>query len=171
VAVGQPAQVTVTAVGQDLSGAVTSVAPVATTSSGSNSVVSYAVTVSITDPSGKVRPGMSADVSITTAEAANVLLVPTTALVGGNGSYGVRTLDASGQLATQPVTVGLVTNTRAEVRDGLSEGQTVVTGVVSAQTTTTTGNGGGGFGGAGGLGGGGFGGRGTVGGGGGNRQP
>jgi len=171
VALGQPAQVTVTAVGQDLSGAVTSVAPVATTSSGSNSVVSYAVTVSITDPSGKVRPGMSADVSITTAQAANVLVVPTTALVGANGSYGVRMLDASGQLVTQPVSVGLVTNTRAEVQSGLSEGETVVTGVVSTTTTTTTGGGGGGLGGAGGLGGGGFGGRGTVGGGGGNRQP
>jgi macrolide-specific efflux system membrane fusion protein len=112
---------------------------------------------------------MSADVSITTAQAANVLLVPTTALVGSGGTYGVRLLDAGGQLVTQPVTVGLVTNTRAEVRDGLSEGQTVVTGVVTTTTTTTTGSGG--LGGPGGLGGGGFGGRGTVGGGGGNRQP
>ncbi|HEY0442606.1 MAG TPA: efflux RND transporter periplasmic adaptor subunit [Candidatus Limnocylindrales bacterium] len=148
VKVGQAAQVTVSAVGLDLAGSVATVAPVATSTSGSNSVVSYAVTVTLDDPSGRVRPGMSANVSISTAAATNVLTVPTAALVGANGTYVIRLLGADGSLSTQPVTVGLVTNTRAEVTAGVTEGETVVTGVATAQTTTTT-TGGGGLGGGG----------------------
>jgi len=45
------------------------------------------------------------------------------------------------------VTVGLVTSSYAEIKTGLTEGQTVVTGTVTARTgtttTTTTGGGGG----------------------------
>ena len=141
VAVGQTAQITVGALGLDLAGTVATVAPVATSSSGSNSVVSYAVTITFDDPSGRVRPGMSADVSISTAEATNVLTVPTSALVGANGTYLVRLLGANGEIATRPVTVGLVTNTRAEIRDGVTEGEIVITGVATAQTTTTGGTG------------------------------
>ena len=166
--VGQAATVTVSAIGADLTGKVTSISPTAASSSGNSSVVSYAITISIADTSGKVRSGMSADVSIATASATNVLRVPSTALVGGNGQYTVRTIDAAGNLTARPVTVGLVTSSMAEIKDGLTEGETVVTGVATAQTTTT-----GGFGGfavpaAGGFGGGsrpGQGGQGTRGGG------
>jgi macrolide-specific efflux system membrane fusion protein len=97
---------------------------------------------------------MSADVSITTASATNVLRVPATAIVGSNGQYAVRLLDASGQLTAREVTVGLITSSMAEIKDGLTEGETVVTGVATSQSTTTTG----GFGGLGGGLGGGFGG-------------
>jgi macrolide-specific efflux system membrane fusion protein len=150
---GQTATVTVSAVGASLIGKVASIAPTATSSSGNSSVVSYAITISIEDPSGKVRSGMSADVSIATASASNVLRVPSTALAGSNGQYAVRTLDATGTVTLRPVTVGLITSSMAEIRDGLTEGETVVTGVATAQTTTTGGFGG--FGGPGGLGGGG----------------
>ena len=151
--VGQAATVTISAVGATLTGKVTSISPTAADSSGNSSVVSYAITVSIDDTSGKVRSGMSADVSIATASATNVLRVPSTALAGGNGQYTVRTLDAAGNVTTRAVTVGLVTSSMAEIKDGLSEGETVVTGVATAQTTTTGGFAG--FGGPGGLGGGG----------------
>ncbi len=139
--VGQPAQVVVSAVGATLSGKVTTIAPVASSSSGSNSVVSYAVTVSIADPSGNVRPGMSADVSITTAQAAGVLSIPVTALVGSDGQYAVRVMDASGQIQSRTVTVGLVTSSRAEIKNGLTEGETVVTGVATTQTVASGGSG------------------------------
>jgi macrolide-specific efflux system membrane fusion protein len=150
---GQAATVTVSAADATLTGKVTSIAPTATASSGNSSVVSYAIAVSIQDTSGNVRSGMSADVSITTASATNVLRVPATALDGANGQYAVRTLDATGSVVARPVTVGLVTSSMAEIKDGLTEGETVVTGVATAQTTTTGGFGG--FGVPGGLGGGG----------------
>ena len=73
----------------------------------------------------------------------NVIAVPTIALVGSNGSYEVRVLDANGQVQLRPVTVGLTTSTLAEIKSGLSEGDQVVTGTATArQNTTTTGGGG-----------------------------
>jgi multidrug efflux pump subunit AcrA (membrane-fusion protein) len=108
-----------------------------------------------------LRSGMSADVSITVAQATNVLVVPTAAISGSNGTYVARVLAADNSVTATPVQVGLVTTSGTEVTSGLSEGQTVVTGTVSQTTTggTTTNNnrglggglGGGGFGGGGGF--------------------
>src|SRR2546423_4830460 len=166
VKVGQKVAITVSAVNASLTGTVASIALTPSTTSGSSSVVSYPVTVSIDGTNNQLRSGMSADVSITVAQAANVLVVPTAALSGSNGNYIVRVLAADGVATSTPVQVGLVTTSGAEVTSGLSEGQTVITGTV---TTTTTGTGttnanrglGGGLGG-GGFGGGGFGGGGGV---------
>ena len=129
--------------------------------------MTYAVTIALIDPPANVRVGMSAQASVTTAQAADVLTVPSVALRGANGNYSVQVLDASGQPQTVAVTVGLVSNGLAEIQSGLTEGERVVTGTVSArQGTTTTGGGiGGGIAIPGGIGGGGgFGGRGGAGG-------
>ena len=166
VKVGQKVAITVSAVNASLTGTVASIALTPSTTSGSSSVVSYPVTVSIDGTNNQLRSGMSADVSITVAQAANVLVVPTAALSGSNGNYIVRVLAADGVATSTPVQVGLVTTSGADVTSGLSDGQTVITGTV---TTTTTGSGttnanrglGGGLGG-GGFGGGGFGGGGGV---------
>jgi RND family efflux transporter MFP subunit len=147
--VGQPASVTISAVGADLTGTVSSIAPVAN-SGGSSNVVEYAVTVAITDPTGTVRPGMSADVSVTTAQALSVLAVPSAALSGNATAYTVRVIDAAGQVQTRQVTIGLVTSSLAEVKSGLTEGERVVTGLASTRTTTTNTGGFGGLGGGGG---------------------
>jgi RND family efflux transporter MFP subunit len=166
VKVGQKVAITVSAVNASLTGTVASIALAPSTTSGSSSVVSYPVTVSIDGTNANLRAGMSTNVSITVAQATNILVVPTSALSGSNGNYGVRVLAANNTVSAVPVEVGLVTTSGAEITSGLSEGQTVVTGTVSNQTTTpaTTNNRGGGFGG--GLGGGGF-----TGPGGGARQP
>jgi multidrug efflux pump subunit AcrA (membrane-fusion protein) len=96
-----------------------------------------------------VRAGMTADVTITIATATNVMTVPAAALRGTAGNYSVLILGADGTPTAQPVEVGLITNTTAEIKSGLSDGQEVVTGVNTAQngtTTTTGGFGGGGLG-------------------------
>ena len=90
---------------------------------------------------------MTADVTITIDSATNVLTVPAASLRGTAGEYTVLVMGADGTPTAQPVEVGLVTNTTAEIKSGLTEGQTVVTGVANAQTgtsTTTTGGFGGG---------------------------
>jgi RND family efflux transporter MFP subunit len=144
--VGQLASVTIAAVGADLTGTVSSIAPVANTG-GNSGVVDYAVTVAITDTAGTVRPGMSADVSVTTAQALAVLAVPAAALSGSSGAYAVRVIDDAGQVQARSVTVGLVTSSLVEVKTGLTEGETVVTGLASTRTTTTNAGGFGGLGG------------------------
>ena len=171
VKVGQKVAITVSAVNASLTGTVASIALAPSTTSGSSSVVSYPVTVSVDGTNDQLRAGMSAQASITVAQAPNVLEVPTAALSGSNGNYVVRVLAADGTATATPVEVGLVTTSGAEIKSGLSEGQTVVTGTVS-QTTTggATNNANRGLGG--GFGGGGFGGGGFTGPGGGVRtQP
>jgi membrane fusion protein, macrolide-specific efflux system len=142
----QPAAVTVSAIGADLDGTVTAIAPTATTGSSgsSSSVVSYAVTVALTDPPATLRAGMTADVTITTASATNVLAVPAAALRGSADNYTVLVMSAAGTPESRPVTVGLITSSLVEIKSGLSAGDVVVTGTSSTQRTTTgTGTGGG----------------------------
>ena len=148
--VGQAASVTIGAVDAQVTGKVTAIAPTAVGNT-TGSVVSYAVTVSLDNVPATVRAGMTADVTITIDSATNVLTVPAAALRGTSGNYSVLILGADGTPTAQPVEVGLVTNTTAEIKSGLNEGQEVVTGVNTPQTgTATSGNGGfgGGFGGA-----------------------
>jgi macrolide-specific efflux system membrane fusion protein len=95
---------------------------------------------------------MTADVTITIDSATGVMTIPAAALRGDTGNYTVLVMGADGTPTAQPVQVGLITNTTAEVKSGLTIGQDVITGVSNPQTTTTTagggGFGGGGFGGA-----------------------
>jgi HlyD family secretion protein len=149
IAVGQPATVAISAAGATVDGVVNAISP--TADSSSTSVVTYPVTVALTSPPAAVTSGMSADVSITTASASDVVAVPAIALVGTTGNYSVRTLDGQ-TVETVPVEVGLVTSTLAEIKSGVDEGAEVVVGTASARqgtssSTTTGGFGAGGFGG------------------------
>jgi RND family efflux transporter MFP subunit len=145
----QPAIVTVAAIGATLEGTVTAIAPTAdSSSSGSNGVVSYAVTVTLKSPPATLRAGMTAEVTITTASASGVLAVPAAAVRGVNGNYSVLVMTASGTPEARPVTVGLMTSSLVEIQSGLTAGEVVVIGTSSSQRSTTNGfgpNGGGTF--------------------------
>ena len=80
--------------------------------------------------------------TITIDSATNVLTVPAAALRGTAGNYSVLVLGATASRPPSPVEVGLVTNTTAEIKSGLTEGQAVVTGVNTPQTATPTTTGG-----------------------------
>jgi RND family efflux transporter MFP subunit len=140
--VGQAATVSIGAIGATVDGTVTAIAPT-TTGSTTGTVVSYPVTVSLTNVPATVRAGMTADVTITVASATNVMTIPAAALRGTTGNYTVLILAADGTATAQPVQVGLVTNTTAEIKSGLTAGQQVVTGVSTPQTGATTTNNGG----------------------------
>ncbi len=145
----QPAAVTVAAIGADLTGTVTAIAPTAASSgsSGSSSgVVSYAVTIALTSPPKTLRSGMTADITITTASATGVLAVPAAAIRGAAGNYNVLVL-TNGTPEARAVTVGLMTSSLVEIKSGLSAGDQVVIGTSSQQRagTTTNAGGGGGF--------------------------
>ena len=142
VKLGQSASVAISAIDADVEGTVTDISPTASDSSGSG-VVSYPVTVRLTTTPDGVHSGMSADVTITTASAANVLTIPAAALNGRDGNYSVMTLGADGTPARTAVQVGLVTNSLAEITSGLTEGTNVVTGTASDLAgNTSTQNGG-----------------------------
>ena len=131
--VGQTAKVSLAAIDADVTGTVAAISPVASSDSNTG-VVSYPVTVTLTDAPATARAGMSADVTITIRSAKNVLTVPAEALRGTTGDYSVMVLGADGQPQAQAVEVGLLTSTTAEITSGLAEGQSVVTGTATAQT-------------------------------------
>jgi multidrug efflux pump subunit AcrA (membrane-fusion protein) len=113
---------------------------------------------------------MSATANIITKVADNVLLVPSSAVQTVGTASTVRVLK-NGQISTIPVQIGDVSDSQTVIISGLTEGQTVVTSVVSTTPTTSTDSspfsGGlrlGGFGGGGSGGGGARGGGGAVGG-------
>jgi len=154
----QVATVSITALGTNVNGTVSSVA---TTGSSSSGVVGFGVLVAIESVPAGVLPGMSVQVSVVTAQALGVLSIPSIALGGTLGSYTVSVLTADGTIATRSVGTGLVTTDLAQITNGVAAGDRVVTGTASTQLTTATGGGAGGFRGLGGGGlGGGFGGGG-----------
>jgi HlyD family secretion protein len=135
----QVASITVNALGRAFSGVVSSVSATAATS-GSGSVVTYPVVIAFDSPDPSLRSGMSASISITIAQATNVLSVPSVALVGTSGNYQVRRVAADGTASLVPVSVGLVTSSLAEIQSGLSVGDTVQIGTSSSQTGTSGSN-------------------------------
>jgi macrolide-specific efflux system membrane fusion protein len=144
----QVAAVTITALGTDVAGTVSSVS---TTGSNSSGVVGFGILVAIDSVPAGVLPGMSVQVTVVTAQSASVLSIPSIALGGTLGSYTVSVLASDGTISTRSVGTGLVTSDLAEITSGLAAGDRVVTGTASTQLTT---DGGGGFRGPGGLGGG-----------------
>jgi len=150
ISVGQKATVTISAVNATIQGTVSSIAP-AGTSSGNSGVVSFAVAVLLDAPPQTVKPGMSADVSVITATATNVVAIPSRALSGSAGSYTVRVVAADGSVSVREVTVGLITSSLAEIQSGLQAGEQVVTGTSSTQAAVNQVGGGIGGGGRGGT--------------------
>jgi macrolide-specific efflux system membrane fusion protein len=158
VAVGQTANVTFPALA-DLTAAanVTAIAPTGTTS---NSVVTYATTITLDSVPAELRLGQTAEVTITTVSSAeDALYVPTAAIT--TATDGTSTVDVIGDddaVTTTTVELGVAGDAGTEITSGLTEGQTIVLGEVAATTesdigTTTEQGGFGGGGGAGGTGG------------------
>ena len=116
------------------SGKVTAIDQTSTTS---NNVVQYGVTVSLTDPPSGLRIGATATVRVTTANAENVLYVPTAAVRTAGGQSTVTVLDGGKQVPKR-VQVGVQGDQGTEIKSGLNEGDQVV-------IASLTGTGGGGF--------------------------
>jgi HlyD family secretion protein len=78
--------------------------------------------------------GLNASVEIVGGQADNVLLVPVEAVRDlGDGTYGVFVVGTDGEPRLKIVTVGLMDDTYAEIKTGLSEGDVVTTGLVETK--------------------------------------
>ncbi|WP_157971276.1 efflux RND transporter periplasmic adaptor subunit [Pseudogemmobacter bohemicus] len=104
----------------------------------SDSAIYYNGLLEVANPEGRLRIGMSAEVSIELDRADGVLVVPSSAVkTDAAGSY-VEILDRpDGSPERRDVSVGLNNKITAEIRDGLREGDMVVTGTEVAPATTS----------------------------------
>jgi HlyD family secretion protein len=117
-----------------------------------NNSTTFSVTVQITNADALIRPGMAANVTITTNQVANALLVPTTSIFTDTTGQQYVYLIQNGTPTAVNVSVGAVSDTTTQITgNSLQAGDMIV---LSFASTTTTSGGGFGFG-LGGLGGGG----------------
>jgi membrane fusion protein (multidrug efflux system) len=82
--------------------------------------------VEIPNPTFRLKPGMYAKVNLEVETRENVLLVSKVALVDSEGSRGVYQANAENRAEFKPVKVGLEDAARAEILEGLSEGDTII---------------------------------------------
>lgn len=121
---GQKVQVTSTgAPGGTFQGTVTDISVIG---SGQNGVTSFPVTITIDHP-GQLRPGMAAVAEFTFKSLRDVLYVPDVAIHEQNGTPFVFLLQTGGVVAGVPITIGLETDTDAQVLHGLHSGEVVIT--------------------------------------------
>jgi len=90
-------------------------------------VVYYQIKVSLDQKDVAVKPGMTADINIITAERKNVIAVPIrTVRINKDGSKSVRVLK-NNVIQTKPVTTGIRSNDGyIEIFSGLSEGEEII---------------------------------------------
>ncbi|WP_425230742.1 efflux RND transporter periplasmic adaptor subunit [Sphingomonas sp.] len=141
-----PAQITRVDVGSNLT--VSSASSTATTTSTTGQVVSYAADLSVANPNGQLRPGMTATADIVTADKHNVLLVPNAALrfkpssgqAAAGGIAGSLTFRGPAR-AARTATVGRGGTQTVYVKgaDGTPQAVRVVTGDTDGSLTEVTG--------------------------------
>ncbi len=102
---------------------------------GGGGVVTYAVNLLIPEPDPRLKPGMTATVSIVTQSLPNTLIVQTAALMedydeNGNSTYSVTVVDDIEQGTTHvvPVEVLMQNSSEAAIKGDLQDGDVVVLG-------------------------------------------
>ncbi len=96
-------------------------------------VTTIPVTVEITDPDARLKPGMNATCDFIVDRRENVLTVPTEAVKDQDGKYSV-TVVKDGKQTERTVEVGIAGDETTEIVSGLKEGEEVVTSVVTPPT-------------------------------------
>ena len=116
---------------QTFHGTVSRISPQATNNQG---VVTYGITVGVTDASVSLRPGMSANLTIVVGQATNALQVPIAAVQTAQGKTVVTVLGPTGQPQTVPVTTGVLGAQTIQVTGNLQPGDRVVIDLSQAST-------------------------------------
>lgn len=92
-------------------------------------VVTYDTTIAIKDPKHLLRPDMTVSATLETGKRTNVLLIPAEAVKLGTRGSVVNVLekhDGKTEVVPHKVKVGATDGINTEVRDGLTEGETIV---------------------------------------------
>jgi RND family efflux transporter MFP subunit len=82
--------------------------------------------VDVPNPGHVLLPGLYAQATIALEQRPNVISLPLQALNQENGQNTVDVVDSSNKIASRRVTLGIQTDTDAEVTSGLREGEIVV---------------------------------------------
>ncbi|EAZ98720.1 efflux RND transporter periplasmic adaptor subunit [Marinobacter sp. ELB17] len=103
-----------------------------------NNVVLYNAFFSVPNEAGRLLPSMTAQVFFVVEQARDILRVPAATVVGGQ----VWLKQGSGELVERKIEVGISNRIYTEVRDGLADGDLVVTGGGPSRESASSGMGG-----------------------------
>ena len=148
--IGQPAEISVDAVlGEKITGKVSEIASSATAATAGSAVqkTEFEVKIAITSDTSKLRPGMTASADIVTATQPKALSVPIQSVTvrtldqlkgkdgktdkftaGADGFVEVAFVIADGKAEARQVVTGIQSDDAIEIKSGLAEGDTVVSG-------------------------------------------
>jgi HlyD family secretion protein len=82
--------------------------------------------VEVPNPQYRLKPGMYANVNLEIEGRENVLVVPKISLVDSEGKRGVYLPTDDGKAMFRQVTIGIEDSDRAEILEGVKEGETIV---------------------------------------------
>lgn len=102
-------------------------------------VITYNVFVSITNGDNRIKPNMTANLTIKATEHKNVLTVANSAIVPYQNGKAVQVLNKNGNITYIPVTIGLKGFTRSEVVKGVNAGTRVILGNTNPTNTNSGG--------------------------------
>lgn len=103
-----------------------------------NDVVLYTVLVDIDNPDGRLMKDMTTQVFFLLGEAQDVVTVPVGAVrEGTDGKSYVTVIAKDGATSRRQVEVGLTNRISAEIKNGLDEGETVVTGTETSSSASS----------------------------------
>lgn len=103
------------------SGTVTALSPAPATGS-----LTYPMKVTLDNVNAQVKPGMFAEVVITSDKTADVIALPSTAVRIKDGKSIVVTIEGGKKVVFKEVVVGVDNGTLAEIKSGVKAGDTVV---------------------------------------------
>jgi RND family efflux transporter MFP subunit len=88
--------------------------------------LTYPIRIIMDNPDTLIKPGMSAEIIISTEKIQNAIVVPSNAVLVKNGKTIVVTLDSNNNVSLREVTLGVDNGTQAQILQGLSVGETIV---------------------------------------------
>lgn len=125
VALGNTANVTLAAFEDEVfTGTVTEIGD-AEIDSNTNKTM-YSVTVTVENTGNVLYQDMTAEVTFVTGEASEVLYVPVRAVTEEDGAAYVKVREDGGAIVRKKVTAGFTDGINIEIKEGLSEGETVL---------------------------------------------
>jgi len=106
-----------------MDGKISFIAPVATVKT---SVKGFEIEATIDNPSARLRPGMTVNLSIPIAKADSAVSVPVSAIFRGDGNKKVVYVRNGVSTEKREVKIGVSNFDYAEIKDGVHEGETVL---------------------------------------------
>jgi HlyD family secretion protein len=104
-----------------------------------STTVNFNVSVQLTNANAQVKPGMTANVIITTNQVANALLIPSTSIFTDTNGQNYVYLIQNGTPTAVPVTVGAVSDTSSQITGNtLKEGDTIVLSFASTSSSSSS---------------------------------